>query len=304
MLLFNLSIFLLCGSEVSAATTTYYHEYIEQAQYSFKKEYYLLSAQQYDSAFVRWSGTKEHLYEASRSWAYVGNKEKSYQYINKAINKRFYEKDLLINDDRYKKALGNKLFKKIIIKLISEETKFHNGINDSLKSILNHLYYIDQRVRKLVSIYAEKYPDSNHPQIRKLWSRIEFIDSVTTNDLIGIIENYGYPDVSLVGEEANHAARIILNHSNLSVQEKYLPNLKESCQRGESDWDGYAYIFDRIRTKKKQKVMYGCSWYYNETRKTYTFIPEDEHCINYYREQVGLPPLKGYRSYENCSINK
>jgi hypothetical protein len=291
-------------SNISASTTTYYYDYIEQAQNLFKSGNYLLSAQHYDSAFTRWSGTKEHLYEASKSWAYVNNEDKSYQYILKAINKRFYDKDVLINDVRYKNGIGNKLFKKVIIQLTRESEKFHAGINDSLRNVLNHLYYIDQRMRKLVDPIESKYTGRDHPEIRLLWDRIGFVDSIKTYDLTKIIEKFGYPDISLVGEAANHSARLILNHSPIEIQEKYLPYLKESCEKGESVWKGYAYVFDRIRSKQKQKVKYGCSMYFDDEKNSYMMYAEDKNCINYFREQVGLPPMKTYRKYEDCSFEK
>lgn len=292
------------GNINKLSSSNYYHDYIDMAERMFKNEHYKLSANYYDSAFLRYEGYKKHLFDAALCNSFLGNKEKTYSFLIKAIEMRFYDKQMITNNKSILKCLGKKRIDEIISKIEVEETNHNLGINDSLRDVLNHLFYIDQRLRKVVGIYEEKYSDNQHPEIRKLWDRIKFMDSIKVYDLINIIEKFGYPGISLVGEDGNHAARLILNHANYKIQEKYLPLLKESCEKGDSKWVDYAFIYDRIKTSKREKVKYGCSYYYDKGLNSYIHYAEDKNCMNYYREQVGLPPLEGYRSYENCSINK
>jgi hypothetical protein len=133
----------------------------------------------------------------------------------------------------------------------------------------------------------------------------EFIAAVKNQDEIDnrniarleeIIEQHGWPGKSLVGEEAGQAAFLILQHSDLIRQEKYLPLLKEAAKKGEARPADVAMLEDRVLVRRGQKQIYGTQVHSgSETGGKLVLEPiEDEEHVDERRASVGLMPLREY----------
>ena len=79
-----------------------------------------------------------------------------------------------------------------------------------------------------------------------------------------LIDKYGWPKLSTVGEEAAYAAGNVVNHSDLAIRQRYLPLLEETCEAGEADWSRYAHILDRTELELGNPQVYGTQMEMNE----------------------------------------
>jgi len=111
----------------------------------------------------------------------------------------------------------------------------------------------DQRNRQKLQRKCA-YPDLNEDE---LWKIINRDDSINLSILMNIVEKYGWPTISKVGKMPSASAFFVLQHANLSAQEKYLPIIDSLAEIKEvNKWD-FVYLADRVMTRKIGYQLYG-----------------------------------------------
>lgn len=122
------------------------------------------------------------------------------------------------------------------------------------------------------------------------------LDAKNLKRLEQIIAQIGWPGKTLVGEKACVAAFLIVQHSELPTQEKYLPVLKEAASKGEVRPADAAMLEDRVLMRQGKKQIYGTQLQSNQESGLKLFLVpiEDEANVDERRAKVGLGPLKDY----------
>lgn len=152
-------------------------------------------------------------------------------------------------------------------------------------AIVMHLAYVferDQSVRKSDDSIAFR----------------SMIDSTNLSYVEGLIRNYGWPGKSFVGARGNYTVWLVIQHADLSTQEKYLPLLIQSVSDSESRPVDLAYLQDRILMRQDQKQVYGTQVWMNPKTGLQEFWPiEDEVNVNIRRKKLGMSTLEEYAGY-------
>ena len=122
------------------------------------------------------------------------------------------------------------------------------------------------------------------------------IDVANTDRLREIVREHGWPGASLVGQEASHAAWLLVQHADrqLDFQRETLPLLQRAADEGEAKPAHVAYLTDRIRMAEGRCQSYGTQ--IGDIRNG-TAIPwpiEDAENVDHRRRDVGLEPLADY----------
>ncbi len=137
------------------------------------------------------------------------------------------------------------------------------SFNTTLKKELDSLKILDQKYRadlnanmrgkgdSLAVVYGVRKEDLND----YLWKLQGELDSLNTLKVEKIIEEYGYPGISLVGKPTNEVAFYIIQHSK--VIDKYLPVFKEAAEKNELRFVLYATMLDRSLMFRDQEQIYG-----------------------------------------------
>jgi len=113
--------------------------------------------------------------------------------------------------------------------------------------------------------------------------------------LTHIIDNYGWLGKSRVGDKANQAIWLIVQHAELNLQERYLPLLVESVQQGESEGWHLAYLQDRILMYKEQDQLYGTQSLWDDSLQKFKIYPiADIENVNQRRLELGLDSIEVY----------
>lgn len=173
-------------------------------------------------------------------------------------------------------------------------------LNKRLEVELHQMGADDQKYRGVIE--AELIKMSSNGTAR---ASDEFVAAVKSQDEIDarniarleeIIKQHGWPGRTLVGEEASMAAFHILQHSNLTRQEKYLPLLKKAARKGDARPADVAMLEDRVLVGKGKKQLYGTQVRSGpDTGGKLVLAPiEDEKHVDKRRASVGLMPLKEY----------
>lgn len=123
-------------------------------------------------------------------------------------------------------------------------------------------------------------------------SALDAIDAKHTARLKEVIEAYGWPTVSLVGEEGASAAWLLAQHADAdpNFQRRVLELMGPLIKTGEAKPSSYAYLWDRTHTPQRYGTQGRCvakgQW---EPRAIE--LPEQ---VDTRRAEVGLPPMADY----------
>lgn len=166
-------------------------------------------------------------------------------------------------------------------------------MNEELKAELEMMLEMDQKHRQKANGVMCQY-GADSPQYNELWKQQGEIDKKNIGRLIEIIQQYGWPSRSLVGGLASGGAFLVLQHSELTLQKKFLPILREATAQGEFLHQSLALLEDRILSCEDKPQIYGSQLYYDEKGKLALWPIENESGVDERRAAVGLEPLELY----------
>lgn len=190
-------------------------------------------------------------------------------------------------------------FENNLIKLINKNTG--NPIKDiDYAKALWRLQCMDQYCFYETILAVRKLgPDS--PVVSALRRLQNMQNRKNLEDLEALLQEKGWPKRSQVGPEAAGAAFFVLQHSNASAQEKYLPMFERSCRENEAEWKQYALMFDRMRINKNLPQRFGTHSNLDNraTGESLLYPLEDDTKVDEWRKEIGLEPLKDYLNRTN-----
>ena len=100
-----------------------------------------------------------------------------------------------------------------------------------------------------------------------------------------IVQDHGWPGVSLVGDDGAGAAWLVVQHmdEDPEFQRRCLELMQHAFAAGEVQPRNLAYLTDRVLSHEGKPQMYG-------TQGRGVTSPEDEARIDRNRAEIGLPP--------------
>lgn len=163
----------------------------------------------------------------------------------------------------------------------------------SIRAELEAMRETDQKYR-LEVIELEKKLGRDAPEVKAAWDKQKKIDTHNIRRLEEIVAQHGWPGKTQYGTMAASAAFLILQHSELSYQKKYLPLARAAAQKGEMQASSLALLEDRIRLREGQKQLYGSQVTRNSAGEWEPLPLDDEAKVHELRVSVGLNPLSEY----------
>jgi len=185
--------------------------------------------------------------------------------------------------------------KEIVLRLKQDGATAKDGrqlSGNALKDELEKIRMKDQTLRAIMGCIEKTYR-SNSEEFMYFILLMAQEDKKNQEQTSKIIDEYGWPGISQVGENANSAVFLVIQHAPVEMQEKYFPLLKESAEKGESKPANMALMDDRIRMHRKTKQLYG-SQTVSINGKSYVWPIEDAKNVDERRKSVLLPPLADY----------
>ncbi|AWS49137.1 hypothetical protein DKM19_42945 [Streptosporangium sp. 'caverna'] len=145
----------------------------------------------------------------------------------------------------------------------------------------------DQEVRTRVPL-SEPWPEEVHEEC---W----VVDTDNTAFLKSVIAEHGWPSHDLVGEQAAHAAWLLVQHADqdLEFQKSCLRLLQNAVDAGQAKPSDLAYLIDRVHVGEKRLQVYGTQYHSPDG----ILMPrpiEDPERLDERRAQVGLEPHADY----------
>lgn len=159
-------------------------------------------------------------------------------------------------------------------------------MNTSLSRELINMAREDLQLRATLAADGSLF-NSYHPQMKAVHDR-------NAARLDEIVKAHGWPGKSKVGEEAAHAAWLILQHAiaHPDLQRKCFPLLVEQVEAGEISPVDMAMLEDRIRCFEGRPQRFGTQFDWDEKKLMSPLPLDDISLVEERRKKIGLRPLK------------
>lgn len=177
----------------------------------------------------------------------------------------------------------------LIILLTIYLTERNARLDRPLIAVLDTIFKADQDF-----ILKNKGWDFNSPEW-KAWSKAwGETDSVNLIKVTNIINKYGWPGEDIIGWSGSSTLWVVIQHSTLENQEKFLPLMREAVKKGKARPAQLALLEDRILVRNGKEQIWGTQAG-TDSLGIYKLWPiKDELNVNKRRFSVGLGPLQWY----------
>jgi hypothetical protein len=165
---------------------------------------------------------------------------------------------------------------------------------DSIVKVLFTVDEDDQKYRSQLSDLEEKKPVDCAARL-EIMHRMREVDSINLIKVRAIVDKYSWLGADVIGDQCNTALFMVIQHSDLPVQEKYLPVIREAVASGRAQPRHLALLEDRVALREGRKQRYGTQLKWDVRTKGYQLAPlEDPDHVDERRQAVGLSSLTVY----------
>lgn len=120
-------------------------------------------------------------------------------------------------------------------------------------------------------------------------------DAELTSELKQIVDQKGWPTISLVGIEASNGAMLVLTHSaDHAWQAKLLPQLEQLADSGRIDASSLALVVDKELVSEGKLQRYGTQFKFVNGEMAMYGV-EDPGGLDHIRARAMLPPMDVYK---------
>lgn len=272
-----------------------YRQLISQAENLYKSKDYLKSSQVYLLAFKNKQKDKTDLYNAACSAALAGDESNAFKFLNLSIENGWQDVVQFKSDVDLKSLHDKPEWNKLVARLQVKVDKVEANYNKDAKSKLEEVYKTDQGIRKEFIAAAKTYGYKN-AKVDSLTKLMNYHDSLNTNIVTKILDQYGWLGEDKVGNKGNVTLFLVIQHANLKIQQKYLPMLRKAVKKGKAKASSLALLEDRVALREGRKQIYGSqmSSVPDHPEKYYLSPLIDPDNVDKRRASVGLQPLADY----------
>jgi hypothetical protein len=185
----------------------------------------------------------------------------------------------------------------IMVNLSFGQTQSKTSIDKLLITQLDTIHQEDQKYRLQILEVLEKSKRSESDNL-ELISLIETMnekDSINLLKIEKILNEYGWLSSDVIGEEGNKTLFLVIQHSDLETQLKYLPMMRDAVKIGNLKSKYFALLEDRIALRQGKRQIYGSQIDKDyDTGESYVYPLIEPEKVNERRGKVGLVPIEDY----------
>lgn len=160
-----------------------------------------------------------------------------------------------------------------------------------LIAVLDTVYKAEQEPIRMRDAMMDKYGvDSEQAnKYQEIYKR-NHIDN--EKKIREILDNYGWPDLDVIGEQGNITICAVIQHSDNNIRIKYLPIMRKAVNDKQLNPRFLVRAEDRIATERGDLQIYGGQMkYYPETKSFNVWPVYDPINIDKRRAKIGLGPI-------------
>ena len=126
------------------------------------------------------------------------------------------------------------------------------------------------------------------------WKIINEKDSANLILIEKILSERGWLGSKVIGEEGNGTLFLVIQHSELETQLKYLPMMREAAKIGNARPSSLALLEDRVALRQGKRQIYGSQIHSDKDGDKFIAPLIDPENVDKRRAEVGLEPLANY----------
>jgi hypothetical protein len=274
---------------------------IEKADSLFEAKRYKEAAFVYSDAFKLngWKGAIEDRYAAACAWALANYPDSAFFNLERIASKaKFSEYSRSKNDSSFDALHSDKRWKLFLEQVRNNKEETYKGLNRQLAQQLDSILDEDQNWRLQIEVIEKKF-GGNSKQMDSLWRIISDKDKSNLKLVTAIIDKHGWLGPDSIGDNGSSALFLVIQHSDLKTQQKYLPLMREAVKNKNAAATSLALLEDRVALGEGRKQIYGSQISIDNNGKYYVRELEDPDNVDKRRAEVGLGSLAEYVSHWN-----
>ncbi len=270
---------------------------VKKADSLYKAKDYPKSAFTYSEAFKAngWKASSNDRYNAACSWALANYPDSAFFNLYRIANFMNYTNYGHITVDKDLISLHQDARWNTLLEIIKQnKDKAEANFNKPLVAQLDSILIEDQIYRKQIKNVEKEFGNESKEMIT-LWKTINEKDSVNLIKVKSILDTYGWLGADVVGSQGSSTLFLVIQHSDQTTQEKYLPMMREAVKNGKAQGSSLALLEDRVALGQGKKQIYGSQVGSDAETNLYYVLPlEDPDNVDKRRASVGLQPLADY----------
>jgi len=267
---------------------------ISEADEFYKSKEYKLSTEKYKEAFKHEEKNSSDIYNAACSAALSGDSKTAFIWLNSALKNGWANVNHLKNDADLQSLHSSKNWQKLVDEMQIVVDKREANYDKVLQNKLLAIFEDDQSIRREF-ISAQNKFGRQSKQVDSLGNIMMYKDSINLIKITEILDQYGWVGVDKVGGQANQTLFLVIQHSDLKTQQKYLPMMREAVKNKNASSSALALLEDRVALGEGKKQIYGSQVGYNEeANKSFVLPLEDPENVDFRRAEMGLGPIAEY----------
>lgn len=261
----------------------------------YKSKDYVKSLESYKIAFEINQQEGFDLYNGACSASLANDKDYAFFLLDLALKDRFQNLNHIKSDTDLANLRSSKKWDEHIEKMTAQLKELESKYNVPLRNELLKISEDDQKFRIGLADIAEKYHNTNNSyKVDSVVNLMNKMDASNLRKIVAILDKYGWVGNSKIGEDAGTAIFLVIQHSDLETQIKYLPMMREAVRKGEALANQLALLEDRTALRLGKKQIYGSQIYSEENGKNYLAPLINPDSVDIRRKSVGLNPLTYY----------
>lgn len=286
----------LCFSIITVAQNdSMYKTHIQKARQLYKSGSYQASAQEYSNAFTVSNSNEpaSDRYDAACSWSLYGDLDSAYHHLTIAAQKKWSNYKHTSIDTDLEAIRNDKRWVTVIEKIRSNKRELQKGMSLKMIETLDSIYITDQKYRHQLSIVEKEFGRKSE-EVQALWKTIVHYDSINTEKVVTILDKYGWLDPKDVGKSGSQTLFLVIQHTNISIQQRYLPMMRQAVKDKKASPSGLALLEDRVALRTGGKQVYGSQIGRDKDGKYYVSPLIDPENVDKRRTEVGLGTISNY----------
>jgi Family of unknown function (DUF6624) len=227
---------------------------------------------------------------AAADFAQAGATDSAFIDLNRAVDEGYLDPGFFARDSATFVLHGDPRWAPLAAKLSARRAALDSGLMRELLVLADS----DQAARQGVGEVVRRYGRAS-PQADSVTAALAASDAPRLERIKAIVAERGWPGRRLVGDDAAHAAWLLVQHAPLDYQKQVLPLLLAAVGRDDARAGDGALLQDRVLVGEGKPQLYGTQTHFPATPGPPVLEPiSNEACVDVRRQSVGLEPLRDY----------
>jgi hypothetical protein len=266
-----------------------YDQWSKKADSLLELHHYGKAADAFSKAFqsIGWKAYAADRYKAARAWSQAHMPDSAFGQLTKLAKRSKYDDPVQLEKDPDFHFLHSDSRWHDLLAIVNEnKAKVDIIRNNPIARQLERIHDEDQKYRATSD-----------------WKQVARADSLNQIEVIRILDTLGWLGEEQIGLKANSALFLVIQHAELSTQQKYLPMMQKAVNERKARPSDLALLEDRVLMRQKKKQLYGSQLMKGETGGWIIYPIEDANNVDVRRAKVGLEPIAEYAGHFGLTWN-